>query len=410
LTAFASVQAGGRPPFIGSFAAGQQAIDRDFRAQSAAAETESRNLKNRIRVIDFERRERERAEARAPAGTSAKDSTIFLTQRDVDSGQFPPGLVAGDAVRVRDTIDDDTSDTVRRQFIGMAEGPKKGDVDRSEFQSTVDAEMVKRFPNLKGNEGMFARFRDTLDQETGETISREILGPGQESLNFINTPDGIISVGRKSGQVNEALLGADGEPLVPFSQRMQELKFANERKMAERGAKLSSAARTKLSDQGMAQDSADAALRRWVELGRPDLGSIFALTPDRLKSKEGVAARAAISAAIVPIKKHFLGGAVTPQEAESSAPLIATIEKGSAPNVLEASLLELSNLARRSRKRILLDARAAGDDISGFEHELTDGSLDPSNSLDEFLEGQQPSDLRHRVFVDENGQIQIEDN
>jgi hypothetical protein len=54
ITAAAAVRAGGRPPQIGSFRAGVEERERSHREQVIAADAAARNLRNRIRIGQFE--------------------------------------------------------------------------------------------------------------------------------------------------------------------------------------------------------------------------------------------------------------------------------------------------------------------------------------------------------------------
>ena len=82
IAAMAAVRAGGAPPRIGAFAAGQQRQQEQFRAQSAAAEEGSRNTRNAIRIRAAEREQgaRIRAEERA-----ADERIRVKTQAEIDA-------------------------------------------------------------------------------------------------------------------------------------------------------------------------------------------------------------------------------------------------------------------------------------------------------------------------------------
>jgi hypothetical protein len=85
LTAFASVQAGGRPPFIGSFAAGQRADEQAFQQERIAAEAERRGVANRIRIGEFARRQDENRRIRIRQEEAEIQKDLESERRVLDS-------------------------------------------------------------------------------------------------------------------------------------------------------------------------------------------------------------------------------------------------------------------------------------------------------------------------------------
>jgi len=163
-----------------------------------------------------------------------------------------------------------------------------------------------------------------------------------------------------------------------------------------------------ISDAGESAESAQRALDTWNRLGNPDLGFIFVNTPDRLKSRAGIDATAAIASALVPIRKFFLGAAVTEPEKAAAAPLIANLEGGVAPRILESSLNELIAMSNRARARMLRDQELFGKDVSKFRGDPSGfdpgGTVTPRTSEKTFMD---ESGRTRTVITDEDGNILV---
>ena len=357
-SAAAAVRAGGTPPRIGSFAATTLARQLDFEERLGNFEAERRGVGNRIRIGQFEQK--------------AKEESLIR--------------------------------------IGRAKGKTK-DVLVRDFETTITQDMIDDFNLPKESLGKFMRVRDSVDKSTGIAIGRVILGPGVETSSPIITTEGIFPRGTKTNIIGEQLVHpVTKEPLRPFAEEMlflrQEVVRLNEKKQFQLPVGILKG----LTDEGIGVGAAEAALTQYVALGQPDLGFPFTIMQGtRLERSDRTTARRVISEAVVPIRKFFAGAAVTPTEAKASAPLIANLEEGVPPNVLIESLIGLINISRRARQRILLDARSNGLDVSGFESELSSGELNSINTLEDFLSGTTTNDLKSRVFVDEDGQLKVEE-
>ncbi len=403
ITASASVRAGGAPPRIGAFAASQLAQREAFAQRSAAADTENRRFKQSLLLQNFKNQAADRR-LRTGGGTNTKDVTTRVTQQMVDELGFPQSSL-GEIAQVRDRIDKRTGITISREFLGFAAKPK---LTTKEFETTITEDMVKRHGLPRESVGTFARVRDTLDPD-GMTTKREILGPGVDPTRPLVTTEGFFPLGTKTGKVGEVLISPiTGERLKPFQEEMFFLRQQVIALNKKRQFQLPSGILRDLTEEGIGVSAASAALRRYIDLGSPDLAFPFTLVQGtRFEAEDRTTARRVISEAVVPIRKFFSGAAVTPTEAQASAPLIANLEQGVAPNILTESLIGLVNISRRARQRILLDARANGLDISGFESELSSGELSQIESLEEFLAGGKPAGLQY--FIDENGNLKIEE-
>jgi len=163
-----------------------------------------------------------------------------------------------------------------------------------------------------------------------------------------------------------------------------------------------------ISDAGESAESAQRALDTWNRLGNPDLGFIFVNTPDRLKGRAGIDATAAIASALVPIRKFFLGAAVTEPEKAAAAPLIANLEGGVAPRILESSLNELIAMSNRARARMLRDQELFGKDVSAFRGDPSGfdpgGTVTPQTNEKTFMD---ESGRTRTVITDEDGNILV---
>lgn len=385
--------------------------DREEReeARHAAKEAQMRDVKNMIRVRNFERESAARLAQRTGAGTTIKDAKRVITQEHADKYGLSGDLV-GKHAWVRDRVDKSTGMTTGMEYLGPVTENQNKDTFK-EFETIITKDMVEKFGIPEGFVGEFMRVRDTISgQGDGQHTKREILGPGVESSSQIVTEQGVFTKSSKLGTISGPLLHpATKEPLRPVQLVMAENALRVAEMTQSRAGKMSDSVVKHLTEQGVAVDAAETGLRFYIDVGSPDLGLIFDQTPDRLKSPDSIRARANMAAALVPIRKFFSGAAVTESEAKFGEALIAKIDGPVAPGVLKESFLALINHSRRTRRRILMDARSNGDDISGFEHELSDGSLDFVDSLDEFaLGGRGNPTFLNRVIVDENGNLMIE--
>jgi hypothetical protein len=199
-------------------------------------------------------------------------------------------------------------------------------------------------------------------------------------------------------------LAMEGRPTAALNPETERHNREMERLGAERlkPRKLPGGIVTRIAEQSSAYEAAKAAKEAYAFLKRPDLGTIFTMTPDRLKNSDAIKARRIISEALVPIRKYFLGSAVSEGEKESATPLIANLEGGVAPRVLEESLIGLMNIAERARRNELTTAEMGGFDISGFPSSST--ALAPENPT---VSG--PGGKSLRVVIDTNGDLKVEE-
>jgi hypothetical protein len=179
------------------------------------------------------------------------------------------------------------------------------------------------------------------------------------------TAEERLALQQQLGQINVAIreqgIGLREQGLAL---QRQQFEFS---KSIKRNRPLPPSITLDISGAREAGEAAETALSEWVRLGKPDLGLMFSITPDRGKSPKGLEARRKIAEALLPIRKYFSGTAVSESERKEAEPIIAKLEGGVAPNVLEQALRGLASMARRKERALLRDAELAGFNVEGFK-------------------------------------------
>lgn len=229
--------------------------------------------------------------------------------------------------------------------------------------------------------------------------NRQMIGPLDQAKLDMDKQRLAEETRYHTGIINKPPAGAQINPETERHNREME-RLADERLDKQKTARpLPYSLVSKLADQTAALEAAQAAKDAWTDLKKPDLGTIFNMTPDRLKNRDAIKARRAISEALVPLRKYFLGSAVSEGEKQAAAPLLANLEGGVAPNVLEESLVGLVNIADRARRNELTSAEMGGFDVSKFHGERGAATVNQPTVGTKKL----------RVVINENGDLKVDE-
>lgn len=208
---------------------------------------------------------------------------------------------------------------------------------------------------------------------------------------------------RFQGEANEIrrLLGEQGIALRGQALELQKMGL----ELRTTNRPLPASITQDIGEIDASKEAAETALSGYKLLGRPDLGFVFSkLTPERFADPKKIKARRIISEALVPIRKYFLGQAVTATEMQSARPLIANLEEGAPPNVLEESLIGLVNIAERGRRSRLQAAELAGFNVSNFPRTAPGQTAPPGQPT-----VTTPGGKTIKYRLNEQGQIVVEE-
>lgn len=360
LLAAAAVRAGGVPPPIGPFAATIRERQQAFEAQTAQVEAEERRLRNAFLLRQFEQRLAARAEAQAPSDLDTSTETLVGTPRLVEQGVIPESAL-NRQVRVSIGRDPATGQIRRREFVGIAK-PDEPDVET--FNGIITPEDIRRDPGLEGQEGQRWLFQATKDPETGVFRDIKPVRPIGEPVTFIETPAGFVRVGRRTGEVSP-VMGPEGQ-IVSHAAAVKDIELRNRERTQALGKDLEAGIQNRVADASAGVEAAAWAIRRYRELGGPQL----VIGNQWVTSEEAKQARAAISRAAIPIRKWLFGAALTATEKASANDIIVDLENATNPGKLEANLVEMANLMWTARRTTLETAGKAGRNVTNFQSEL----------------------------------------
>jgi hypothetical protein len=362
ITAAAAVRAGGQPPSIGSFRATIEARERAFEAQQAAAEQQARDLRNRIRVGDWQARQKAKLEARAPTDKDTTEKSVFGSQQMFERGAIPEHAVGREVV-MRYISNPETGQVESEEFLAMAT-PKQPTIKT--FAGIVNEQNVKDHPHLAGQEGERWQFQATVDPETGMYGKVAPMQPVGDQMTLIPTEEGLLSFGRTGGDIKPVINPDTGEPVMPWATRIAQIKLERERITELMGKDLSGPAKTEIWEKGAGLDSIQLAMQTYTGLNYPNLFFQSQFLTNRAQKD----ARAAISAVLTPVRKAFSGVAVTPEEAKRSKDILLELEGPVTRDSLESSMITLSNMLWIIRRRVLLTEQGAGGNVSNFAQEM----------------------------------------
>lgn len=384
--------------------------DRAIKEENRQLEAEKQNVIQTLRIRDFEARRAASLRQQTPDDVNLVSDTVVGTQRLVDDGTIPETAL-NQPVRLRIATDPATGRIKRREFLGIATG---GEPTTRTFDAEITAQDVAKNPDLAGQEGERWKFTATVDDKTGMFENVTPVRPVGESLQVFESTLGTIGIGKRTGQVTP-IIDPSGERVESRAAVFKEFQFRHKQRVELLGKDLEPSIQKQVSEAGTSLESIAWAMRRYRELGGPQLliGNQWLISED---SKQ---ARAAIAGAMVPVRRWLFGAALTPGEKTSAADIITDLENAVNPGKLEANLVELANLMWRSRRSPLEVAGKSGRNVSNFEPEMrrmifrTGDELmfEAPSILGE--EDAPPGGITMpgggRVVVDENGDLKIEE-
>ena len=366
----------GQPVGPGPFTSSLAERERMFREQEAQADIANRQMRNQVRIAEFEQRLRTKQPTeQAPVDLDTTSESIVGSQEMANAGIIPQDAV-GQPVRMRVSTNPTTGQIVNRQMVGMGfEEPDKPKTHT--FPGIISADDVASNPSMKAHVGERWMFHATEDPKTGVFTDIRPVKPVGDAMQFIETPTGFVTVGRTTGQVGEPIDPDTGERIVSHGAMVKEIELRNEERARKLGKDLTEKGIETVATSGAGIDAVSWAMRRYHELGGPQL----IISNKWVTSKEAKQARAAVSAAVLPVRRWLFGAALTESEKASAEDILTNMESSIHPDQLEANMVEIANLMWRERRNRLDVENRAGRNTSNFGFEMENRIFKNSEDL-----------------------------